>query len=277
MVHGEKAGDLIRLQKREIVIGRGAQADIRLQDDGVSRIHAKIVLHPTGAVEIIDLDSTNGTYVDGESVRSSFLTEGVSIGVGPFEFFRFGHYADSEADLQHQLYTTATRDGLTGALNRRHLMVRLRQEFGLALRSDVPLCAVLLDVDHFKQVNDTYGHAAGDEVLRGLVERVRPSLRTYDLFGRYGGEEFALILRQTDVENALVIAERTRRLVCEGPFDMPEGVTPSTLSVSVSLGLAMLDSEAMSTPESLLHAADQALYRAKAGGRNCVRAHAHEP
>lgn len=273
VVHGEKAGDLYRIQQFETVLGRGPQCELVVSDDSVSRTHAKLLLHDDGRVELVDLGSTNGTYVDGCPVTSSVLREGDAIGLGVLEIYRFGRYAESEAQFQHQLYTTATRDGLTGVLNRRHFMVRLRQEFELARRTGVPLCAVLLDVDHFKRVNDQFGHAAGDEVLRGLAERIRPTLRTYDLFGRYGGEEFVVLLRQTDLANAIAIAERTRVLLSETPFSMPEGVAPSAVSVTASQGLALFDATTMETPEALLQAADDALYRAKHGGRNRVCVH----
>lgn len=275
-VHGEKAGDLYRIERPETIIGRGPQSDLMVIDNGVSRIHAKLLLHADGRVELVDLGSTNGTYVEGRPITACMLSEGDAIGIGVVEVFRFGNYAENEAQLQHQLYTTATRDGLTGALNRRHFMVRLRQELELARRSGLSLCAVMFDVDHFKRVNDQHGHAAGDEVLRALAERIRPTLRVHDLFGRYGGEEFAMILSQTDLESAIAIAERTRRLLGDTPFPMPEGVAARELVVTASLGVALLDLETMATPEALLHAADQALYRAKSGGRNRVCVYGRE-
>lgn len=275
-VHGEKAGDLYRISRSETLIGRGAQSDLVLADDGVSRAHAKLLLHGDGRVELVDLGSTNGTYVEGRPITSCVLSEGDAIGIGILEVFRFGNYAEHEAQLQHQLYTTATHDGLTGTLNRRHLMVRLRQEVELARRSGLPLGVVMFDVDHFKRVNDEHGHAAGDDVLRGLAERIRPALRTYDLFGRYGGEEFVMVLPQTEQEDALAIAERLRLLISGSPFPRSGDVAHRALGVTASLGLAVLDVDTLTSPERLLQAADEALYRAKAGGRNRVCLHGRD-
>ncbi|NDD28562.1 MAG: GGDEF domain-containing protein [Proteobacteria bacterium] len=275
MVSGERTGELIPLEAAETVAGRGSRADIHLDFDSVSRLHARFVRHPNGQIDLVDLGSTNGTYVDGAPIERVTLKDGDTIGLGDVEAFRFGRYAENEKNLQHQLYLAATRDGLTDVLNRRHFMLRLRQEFQLALRTGDPLCVSMIDIDYFKQVNDRHGHATGDRVLRGVAGRIRKQLRSYDLVGRYGGEEFSLVLRHTDPEQALQVVDRVRLSVAQEPLDAPTDAE-GRVEVTISVGLASLDVNHIHTPEALLELADQALYLAKQSGRNRVMCHGEQ-
>jgi len=270
IVHGDAAGELVPLERPVTVVGRGGSADLQLPYTSVSRAHARFELYPEGHVELTDLDSTNGTYVEGAPVTSCFLSEGDIIGIGDVEAFRFGRYDEAEAALQHDLYTTATRDGLTGVLNRRHLLARMRQEFELALRSNTRLCALMIDVDHFKRVNDEHGHAAGDAVLQAVAKSVASTLRTYDLFGRYGGEEFTVLLRHEALDEARILADRLRQRITEAPIPVSSARGDTALALTVSIGVAELVHGQNHEPGHLLAAADRALYRAKALGRNCV-------
>lgn len=164
-----------------------------------------------------------------------------------------------------ELQEMSNRDPLTEIVNRRHLEDRLRTEFARSRRHDQPLSVIMFDIDHFKPVNDRHGHMAGDEVLRELVRRVTPSLREEDICGRYGGEEFTVILPNTDLPAAVVAAERVRRIVGDQAIECSVG----PVTVTVTLGVAHLHS-ALDNHEILLDAADQALYRGKTHGRNCV-------
>jgi diguanylate cyclase (GGDEF)-like protein len=167
--------------------------------------------------------------------------------------------------VQEALRHEATRDSLTGLWNRRMILDQLNREFHRAARDGQALAVTVADVDHFKEVNDQYGHAVGDAVLRAASERMRSVLRSYDFIGRYGGEEFLIILPACEPALALSIAERARRAMSAVPLE----VDGRHLHVSVSLGVAWA-SEATSDPSALIHAADQALYRAKAAGRDRV-------
>ncbi len=180
-----------------------------------------------------------------------------------------GHLALS---LQHtcaveELRRHANFDALTGLYCRRHFDRRLREELDRADRYDRPLSMVLLDIDHFKRINDTRGHQIGDQVLRQTAGLISRSLRLSDYCARVGGEEFCLLLPNTDASGALKQAERLRKSIAEHPF-----LGDESLRVTASFGIADVSDEAGRSAESLLCAADAALYQAKSDGRNCVRA-----
>jgi len=160
----------------------------------------------------------------------------------------------------------ATHDPLTGVWNRAAIMEALGRELARAAREDGLVAVVMADLDHFKRINDTYGHLAGDEVLKEAIHRVCSSLRPYDLIGRYGGEEFLIVLTGDSALSAANIAERVRECVAGKPVRVAE----SNIRVTVSLGLATAEMPGPVWAESLVRAADTALYRAKAAGRNRV-------
>lgn len=169
-------------------------------------------------------------------------------------------------EKNRQLAHLSTTDALTGLRNRRFLEERLQVEFQRAQRYGTPLCVVLADLDHFKAVNDRYGHAAGDAVLRFVGERLRHRLRATDLGGRFGGEEFLVILSHQSLEGGRVFAERWRSEVAAEPVATEEG---DRIPVRLSAGIARY-APGLASPESLVARADEALYRAKAAGRDCV-------
>lgn len=161
-------------------------------------------------------------------------------------------------------------DPLTKVYNRRYLDRRLEEEVARSKRYALDLSILMLDIDHFKRVNDTYGHQAGDVTLTTLSSLVKADLRDLDVVARYGGEEFLVICTNTAIYGTALVAERLRRLIESHPFEIPDGVGGSqTLQVSISIGAAGL-SESVDSKEKLVHAADQALYRAKEQGRNRV-------
>lgn len=166
--------------------------------------------------------------------------------------------------VQQQLSHEASHDALTSILNRRAILEELDRELVRGQRSSQPLSLVLLDVDHFKVINDTYGHAAGDEVLRALPSRITPALRSYDRAGRYGGEEFLIVLSNCPESAAFSAAERVRRAI-SGTAIVHAG---RDLHVTASLGVASTQLSHETGAATLVKAADRALYRAKRGGRN---------
>jgi diguanylate cyclase (GGDEF)-like protein len=157
----------------------------------------------------------------------------------------------------------ATTDGLTGLLNHRVFQSRLDEHVAAAVRYSKKLSFLLTDVDHFKKVNDTYGHPAGDEVLRGVARILAREARSTDLVARYGGEEFAIVMPETDAAGALVIAERIREKVAACVFSTGAG----DLRATISIGIATIPDDAQAKAR-LVELADAALYRAKRGGRN---------
>lgn len=179
--------------------------------------------------------------------------------------------AKKNAELE-RLYAEVQRlsilDELTSLYNRRGFFQLACREIEKIKRFPRPLTAIMLDIDHFKKVNDGYGHAIGDVVLAEVAARCSSQLRNADIFGRYGGEEFAALLPETDIADVLITAERLRHHVCCEPIATERGL----LSVTISLGVAAFKNH-NSTLEQLLDEADQALYQAKAAGRNCVCVH----
>ena len=166
----------------------------------------------------------------------------------------------------------AAHDPLTGLLNRRELDARADEAVALAQRHDRPLSCLLLDLDHFKQVNDVHGHAAGDHVLRETGRRLSAACRISDVIARYGGEEFVLLLPETPLEAAVVLADKLRSALAETPFDVGNAL----ISIRASVGAAALNAT-MQTPASLLAAADRALYRAKGLGRDRTELYDPDP
>ena len=167
--------------------------------------------------------------------------------------------------MEESLLQLATSDPLTGLWNRRHFVEVVRGELGRVRRNQAPAALLLMDLDFFKRINDTHGHAAGDEVLRHFTATVNAQLREADVFARVGGEEFAILLPDTPEEGAQALAQRLRRDVEKTAFPSDEG----TFSVTVSIGIS-----SMTDPEDslndLMHRADRALYESKRAGRNCV-------
>ncbi|MBI5353849.1 MAG: diguanylate cyclase [Chloroflexi bacterium] len=173
--------------------------------------------------------------------------------------------AIQNARLFSEVQKLASTDSLTGLHNRHHFMELSKREFGRARRYQRPLAVIMIDIDHFKQVNDTYGHAAGDQVLKIVAERCRKTVRDIDILGRYGGEEFAALLLETSLEGAQIVAERLRHCVSEPAINL-DG---HSLTVTMSVGVTTLD-ERCTSLDILLVRADKALYLAKQAGRNRV-------
>ncbi|MFA4839021.1 MAG: GGDEF domain-containing protein [Candidatus Neomarinimicrobiota bacterium] len=168
----------------------------------------------------------------------------------------------AEANLR--LETLSTMDALTGIPNRRHFEYRLEQEFSRTKRHHENLSCIMMDIDLFKNVNDTYGHLFGDEVLKVIGAVLRSQLRVHDIYARYGGEEFVVLLPESTLHAAFYVAEKIRLVVAETLIAKENNRT----NVTVSLGIAQYDSESMPDKHSLIDAADRALYEAKRTGRN---------
>ena len=197
------------------------------------------------------------------------IADGDKIQVGKTTILKFSYHDDLEASFQQQMYDAALRDALTGAYNRKHFGEALASEIAYTRRHQAALSLVLLDIDFFKKVNDTYGHVAGDAVLVQVARHVSAAVRREDLFARYGGEEFAVLARGTAGEAAAGFAERLR-VGIEALAVPHEG---QLLHVTVSLGVASAPAPDVNAPEDLIMRADGALYAAKRGGRNRVVRH----
>lgn len=256
---------MIRMDGSQVTVGRDAKNEIRIADYSVSRNHAELTRTAQGFM-LRDLGSTNGTFVNEQRIESRLLRGGERLRFGSY-IFKFLSADCIETQYHATVYDAMTRDGLTRAFNKSYLLDALGYELARSRRCSRPVCLLMLDVDHFKEVNDTHGHLAGDEVLKELCLRLSTVTRNDDLVCRYGGEEFAIVLAETEMPDALDTAERCREAIRSCDFATSAG----DLSVTVSVGVAQLpeDNEEW-TPESLLQAADVQLYRAKQSGRDRV-------
>jgi two-component system cell cycle response regulator len=265
VVSGDSVGEMFRLAGR-MTIGRADDAEIRLDDERVSRHHARVEVRADGKVDLSDLESRNGTFRNGERIVVCTLEDGDKIQVGSKTVLKFIYQDEREEAWQKNLYLSATRDWLTRTHNRKYFSEALEKEFAFAQRHGTPLTLLIIDSDHFKQINDAHGHAAGDRVLAQLATRLRKCLRTEDLIARYGGEEFAVLLRDTSVTQGSACAKRLRRAVAELAFKYHD----EPIEATISIGVATFKPGSYESAEQLFEAADQMLYRAKQAGRNRV-------
>jgi diguanylate cyclase (GGDEF)-like protein len=262
---GSNVGEMYRVEEGETFLGRGQSSTIRLTDDGISRKHARLV-QCGGEVTIEDLKSSNGTIVNGAPVTTQTLKDGDKIRIGSTTILKFTYNDQLDESFQQQMYEAALRDGLTKAFNKKYFLDRLETEIAYARRHQSHLSLLMFDVDHFKKVNDTFGHLAGDYVLAKLAKVASAAVRAEDIFARYGGEEFGVICRGVPLTSAGVLAERLRSTVEATGFDH-EG---QRMPVTISVGVAGHPECPVETVQQLIAAADQALYEAKRAGRNRV-------
>jgi diguanylate cyclase (GGDEF)-like protein len=263
---GSATGKMFKVNVANIIIGRVAAADVQVDDDGVSRNHARLRCEG-GKAWIDDLGSRNGTFVNGIRITTTTeLHDNDKIQVGRATVLRFAFHDALDESFHEVLLSNALRDGLTKLFNKRYLMDRLDAELKFAHRHDAAVSLLMMDLDHFKAINDTHGHLAGDAVLTAVAGVVARAVRNEDVVARFGGEELAIILRAVHVDGALNMAERLRKLVDQLVVDFAD----TKLHVTVSIGIACAAStKDAKTPEALVEQADQALYRAKHAGRNC--------
>lgn len=264
---GKSAGRSWRLEGSACTVGRGADADFLLDDEGVSRKHARVFVGPDEQMVVKDLESTNGTFVNDEKVKLRTLQDGDTIRLGADSTIRYALEDEAAANARVRLFASATHDPLTGVQNKRAFDDHALRAIAYSRRHKAQLSLVLFDVDHFKLVNDNYGHQVGDEVLKQIASRVLEALRMEDTLCRVGGEEFAILLPGIDHDSALLAADRVRTVISRDPFPSQAG----ELDVSISLGVSTFDAGKHSGPEQLVAEADKYLYEAKTHGRNCVR------
>jgi len=260
----QSIGRFVNLMGDRVTLGRDDQCGMAFDDGAVSRQHAKIEWVDDHYV-ITDLGSRNGTFVNDQRVPSQTLGDGDRVRVG-HQILKFFAADRFEEQYYERIYKMMTTDGLTEAYNRRYLIDILDRDIARSRRTSHPLSVMMIDVDGFKGVNDSYGHPAGDDLLHRLCQRVRTVLRGDELLARYGGEEFTVLLAHSDETGSRKAAERVRQTVADTPFFVGGVQIPLT----VSIGLATSRGEATAT--EMLAAADRNLYRAKQAGRNCVMA-----
>jgi diguanylate cyclase (GGDEF)-like protein len=269
VISGMDMGGAIPLDRPVTVLGRDPGCDAVIRDDGISRRHAEIRREDGGRYAVIDLGSTNGVFVAGERIDRRILREGDKVLLGRRTVLQFVLQDPFEEQFRRQMYESTVRDGLTGAFNRKHWGERLAAELSFAARHHAPLSVLFFDLDHFKRINDRFGHPAGDQVLRAVARAVQERLRSEDVLARWGGEEFAVLARGIGPLNGLALGERLRQEVERLRLSAPEG---EPIPVTISVGVATWEGGGRIAPEALIAAADRNMYRAKAGGRNRVEA-----
>ncbi|HEX2679446.1 MAG TPA: GGDEF domain-containing protein, partial [Polyangiales bacterium] len=259
LLRGDKPGTLYFIDRHSAALGRSPECEVMINDDSLSRRHASIY-RAADVFMIEDLGSKNGTFVDGTRVeKPHVLDDGCRIALGSRIVLHFGLRDAVELEAARHTQALTLRDPLTGTFNRGHLEERLSSEAAYAVRHKSSLSLLLLDVDHFKQINDTYGHSAGDSALRVLAQVLSDSLREEDLLARYGGEEFAVVARGISREETIALAERMRQRVGEQSVSTESG----SFSFTVSIGVAHADRGEGCTARAMFETADRALYAAK--------------
>jgi two-component system cell cycle response regulator len=266
VIHGDNIGHKFDLLPGApaIAIGRARSNEICVDHRSVSRRHVELVVDDKG-VKLTDLRSTNGTLVNDQRVNGSvYLRDGDRIKVGR-TVIKFIIGNNVEAALHEQLYTRTRYDPLTGVHNRRSFDDKLEEELARAHRYGRALALLLFDIDHFKRCNDTWGHRAGDYVLREVAQLVRDRVRKHDFVARYGGEEFAVILVEFDQPTPQEFAESVRVAIAAHEFEFEGNVIQTTIS-----GGVIEWNPGFKSPAQLIEVADQRLYQAKHGGRNLI-------
>lgn len=264
-VYGANLGRKYDLLSEVVTIGRDPENAIVLESDSVSRRHCRIEKAKEDWF-IVDLGSTNGTYVNDILIQTrARLTSGQFVKIGD-SIFKYLNGDNIESAYHEEIYRTVVTDGLTQVANKRALGDFLEREVARARRHNRTLTVLMMDLDHFKLINDTHGHLTGDVVLKEVAGVVKNRIRKDELFARYGGEEFVCVLPETGMEAAKTLAEDIRQGI-EGHVISFEG---QEISVTVSIGAVEFDITRHQTSADLLMEADKNLYIAKNNGRNCI-------
>jgi len=263
VIYGPDLGKKYNLEQPTIIIGRSSKCDIQVDQESISRSHAKLI-NDGQSVKVRDLGSTNGTYVNDTLVEELALRDGDLIKIGR-TIFKFLSGGNIENAYHEEIYRLTTVDGLTQIYNKRYFMENLERELSRSQRYGRELSLLIYDIDHFKNINDTYGHLAGDYVLKVMAAAVSQKIRREDFLARYGGEEFAIILPEITHASAMVMGEKIRSLVEQQEFVFEDTQIPTTISI----GVATLNEEINEGIE-LIKLADKNLYKAKKSGRNKV-------
>lgn len=262
---GPNKGAVHNLSPGQTTLGRSERTDLPVVGKGISRVHATIYVQDDGTVTLQDNGSTNGVFLGGTRVTDTRLSAGDVFGLGPELKIRIESTDGGLHELIDEMYRSSKIDALTNLLNRRSFEERMDEEFSVSRRHGMLSCLAILDIDHFKSINDTRGHDAGDEVLRRLAAILKEEVRTGDLVGRWGGEEFVVYVRQSDLEGAKRLLDRLRHYVAHTPIEL---VTGEAINITFSAGVVSLHDS--SDWRQSLSRADEGLYQSKEAGRNRV-------
>jgi diguanylate cyclase (GGDEF)-like protein len=266
IISGANIGKLFNLNADEFIAGRLQDCQIWIEDTTISRKHFRILRNSNNECTIIDLDSTNGTYINNKRVTSAVLKGGDKIQISKDTIILFDYFDESRRISEQRRYEMGVKDPVTNTYNKSYFLQRITEEFSFCQRQNLPLSVIMFDIDHFKLINDTYGHLAGDQCLQEVCELISKVIRQDDVFCRYGGEEFVIIMRNTEGQAAVNLAERVRQKIETTPvfFD------GQNIRVTVSSGVATAQNENYRDYMAFMADADRHLYRSKGSGRNRV-------
>jgi diguanylate cyclase (GGDEF)-like protein len=284
-------GDLlavpIPLERDSVVLGRAVEADVRVNDFRASRLHARITAErepgsDAVSYKITDLRSTNGTQVNGHVVNEAYLNDGDKVLIGD-HLFRFEMLDEIDREFQQHIHRLLAHDELTGLLTSKSFFSELKRESAYAEEDARPFCVLMMDLDFFKRVNDSYGHLVGSQTLEEIGVLIKKGLRAGDVASRFGGEEFAAFLLDADYAQAMVAAERVRSSIEQHEFSAVRKGSSGELRgevkthrLTISIGVAAFPEDSRD-PIELIELADSALYRAKRNGRNRTCAYHYDP
>ncbi len=269
MVQGGTPGEMHKLAKGVCQVGRSIENELTLHDSTISRHHARIETGQDGSARLTDLSSTNGTFRNGRWLtpgESYALRDGDRIQYGANLVFKFIQPDPCDERFHQEIFDRMVRDSLTGLLQRSYFLDQLTALTRKLPARNMGVAVLMLDIDHFKRINDTYGHAAGDHALRETANVLRQATRPDDLVARYGGEEFVAALPLAEPELALARAERIRRALAHRLIDH----NGAEIHLTVSIGLSYSPPHYNRPPSDLIACADRCLYQAKRAGRDRV-------
>jgi diguanylate cyclase (GGDEF)-like protein len=269
VVNGSIPGTMIPLTEGGTVLGRSGDADFQIDDNTVSRRHARVTVDADGVVQITDLGSSNGLFVNKERIpaeRPVTLEDGDRVQMGAKLVLKLVRLDPHDERFQRDMFERTVRDTLTGLYHRTYFINQIGVLAERYAASGIGMAVLMLDIDHFKQINDRHGHVAGDEVLRDVASVIRESTRAQDLVARYGGEEFVIALPVSLALRAVQRAERIRLALARRTIS----AGAETIRVTASVGVAFSPPGWPRNERALIISADQALYEAKAQGRNRV-------
>src|SRR6266576_575933 len=263
-LRGELLAVQIPLERAQVTVGRALDADIRVNDSRASRLHARIFTETdaeTGVTRyrLKDLDSTNGTILNGKAIDQEFLLDGDKFEVGD-QLIRFEMLDEIDREFQQQIHRLLVHDELTGLLTSKSFFSEMRREAARAEAESMPFCVLMMDLDHFKEVNDTYGHLVGSKTLEETGHVIKEALRAGDVAARFGGEEFAAFLLDADYAQGMIAAERVRSAIEKHDFPAVrrDGADPiRTHHITISIGVASYPDDGRD-PIQLVEMADSA-------------------
>lgn len=271
IIDGEESqfGKIFTFYKESILIGRNKYSDIYINDENISNDHCeiKVIKNDENKIDQIilkDLLSTNGTYVNGKLITNKVLKSGDKIKIGETTL-RFSYNDELEEKYHLKLFNIATSDSLTKLHNKRYTISELENQYKIAKRNNRIFSLIMFDIDDFKIINDKYGHIAGDEFLKNVASHININLREQDFAGRFGGDEFLIILPETKIEGATILADRIREKIEKSEIVYRDHKIETTISGGISQF-----NFSYNNIKELLEITDKALYKAKKSGKNKV-------